>query len=321
MNKWTSVEQRVTDYLTFRRSLGYLLKIEGQELNRFAKFSKARKHRGVITVELALAWANDTDSSNAYRARRLDVVRGLTKFCSLYEPETEIPGNRLLGPSRGRSSPYIYTNQEIAALIAQAQQLIPIEGMRPITMGYFLGLLACTGLRVSEAVHLKNDDVDLDGARLTIRNTKFRKSRYVALDKSAVEALTEYCVKKRGQIAAEDVSTFFVIDGGLPLTYRKAAYAFQVIKNKLGWDTIPHRRPRLYDLRHTFACQRILKWYQEGVDVDWALPFLSTYLGHVKVSDTYWYLTGIPELMSVVSKRFEHYAETKEVEHENIDIR
>jgi integrase len=311
MNRWSTMQERVADYLNARRRLGFALRIEGEQLQRFARFADARPHRGAITVELALAWACASSRSGPIgRARRLEVVRSLAKFCVPFEPETQVPPPRLLGPAHRRLPPHIYTDEEVMQLMAAAGELEPVQGLRPATMRCLLGLLAATGLRVSEALHLEQADVDLQQGLLCVRRTKFRKSRYVPLHPSVRQALAAYARLRDQRLAPSRESAFFMRDDGHALRYGHAMHAFQQIRARLGWDRAPGRRPRLYDLRHTFACNRLLGWYREGVDVHWAMPLLTTYLGHAKVTDTYWYLTAVPALMAVVSERFECLAKS-----------
>jgi integrase len=236
------------------------------------------------------------------------VVRALAKFCVPFEPETQVPPARLLGPAHRRLPPHIYSEEELAQLLAAAGALEPEQGLRPASMQCLLGLLAATGLRVSEALHLQQADVDLDQGLLCVRQTKFRKSRYVPLHPTAQKALGAYAQLRDQRLAPPRGPAFFLRDDGHALQYEHAMYAFQRIRARLGWDQAPGRRPRLYDLRHTFACNRLLGWYQEGVDVHWAMPLLATYLGHAKVTDTYWYLTAVPALMAIASERFESLA-------------
>ena len=147
--------------------------------------------------------------------------------------------------------------------------------------------------------------MDLEQGLLSVRQTKFRKSRYVPLHPTARDALAEYAHLRDQRLPLDREPAFFLLDDGRAFRYGQAMYAFQRIRSQLDWDNVPGRRPRLYDLRHTFTCNRLLGWYQEGVDVHSAMPFLATYLGHAKVTDTYWYLTAIPALMAIVSERFE----------------
>jgi len=311
MSRWATMQERVEFHLTCRHQLGYALRIEGEQLQRFAHFADARQHHGAITVELALSWACASKRSGSIgRARRLGIVRTLAKFCAGFEPETQVPPPRLLGPAHRRLTPHIYTGEEMAQMLEAAGELTPSKGLRPAGMQCLLGLLAATGLRISEALHLQRNDVDLSQGLLCVRQTKFRKSRYVPLHPSACEALTEYARLRDRLLPLPREPAFFLLEDGRALRYEQAGYAFNQIRTRLGWNNSSGRYPRLYDLRHTFACHRLLGWYQEGIDVHWAMPLLATYLGHTKVTDTYWYLTAIPALMAIVSEHFEHSAGT-----------
>lgn len=316
MTRWTNMHERVDDYLNARRRLGFKLRIEGEQLRRFAQFAEAHGHDGTLTVELAIAWANASKSgSDICRARRLEIVRGLSKFCALFEPETQIPAPRLLGPAHRRVAPYIYSAQEVEKLMEAAMKIKSRNGLRPATMRYLIGLVFATGLRISEALHLTCADVDFEEGRLVVRETKFRKSRYVPLHPTTVEALKDYARFRDRRVPFRSAqAAFFLSDDGRPLRYRQALYAFQCIRRRVGWAQ-GKRPPRLHDLRHTFACNRLLAWYKQGVDVNRAIFFLSVYLGHGKVTDTYWYLTGTPPLMAIAAKRFECLASKKEVKH------
>ena len=309
--------ERVEDYLEARRSLGYKLQIEGEVLHRFAHFASKRAHTGPITTDLALAWANDSKrDSDLYRARRLEIVRCLARYCTIFEPDTDIPAQRLLGPAHRRKTPYIFSDQEIADLLEAAGGLMPKGGLRPLTLQFLFGLLAATGLRISEALNFTRADVDLGHGILVVRETKFNKSRYVPVDDTTVEELRTYDQFRIHHIPLPQSQSFFLVDNGEALNYRQVLHAFQRIRKQLVWKSRNGRRPRIHDLRHTFATRRLLSWYQEGVDVNQVLPALSTYLGHCKVTDTYWYLTGIPELMKIATNRFEHFVLAKESHHD-----
>jgi len=307
MNRWSSMHERVDAYLQSRRALGYALRIEGEQLHRFARFTEQRGYQGHFTVDLALAWANAPESqSDIGPAQRLEPLRPFARYCALFEPDTQVPPSHLLGPAHRRITPHIYSQQEIFDLLDAAQHLGPTNGLRPVTMRCLLGLMSATGLRISEALHLHCDDVDLGQGVLTVRESKFRKSRYVPVHPTTREALVEYTgVRHRYVPLARDPS-FFLFDNGRAVNYRQTHYAFGCLRSRLGWNSPSNiTPPRLYDLRHTFACRRLLVWYAEGVDIHWVIPHLATYLGHRKVSDTYWYLTGIPELLAVAAERFE----------------
>lgn len=311
MKKWSNMQERVEAYLQARRCVGYILHIEGAQLLRFARYADERGHSHHITIDVAVAWANDSPKSNQIgRARRLEVVRSLAKYCVIFEPETEIPPIGLLGAAHQRKTPHIYGDHEIDLLLERASELQPKQGLRPRTMHCLFGLLVATGLRVSEALRLDRNDVDLRQRVLLVRMTKFRKSRYVPIHKKVCEVLSRYVAFRDQRLTAAQSPSFFLLDDGSALQYRQALYAFHTIRAKLGWGICPNGRyPRLYDLRHTFVCKRLLAWYQQGVDVHRMMPVLSTYLGHAKVTDTYWYLTGIPALMKIVATRFEEQSQ------------
>ena len=307
MSKWSSMQERVETYLQVRRSVGYLLRIEGEQLQRFARFADQHDHQGHITIDLAVAWAADSQKSHQIgRARRLEVVRPLARYCAVFEPETEIPPSHFFGPAHRRLTPHIYSDREIEQLLEAVDGLQPQQELRPVTMHCLLALLVATGLRISEALRLDRDDVDLTQGLLQVRMTKFRKSRYVPLHPTACNALCDYAHFRDERLPVVQNTAFFLIDNGHALQYRQVLHAFHRIREQLGWGVDANgRRPRLYDLRHTFACKRLLAWYEDDVDVDRMMPLLSTYLGHSRVSDTYWYLTGIPALMAIVAARFE----------------
>ncbi len=316
MSGWASMNERVQDYLQTRRAMGYQLLIEGEQLQRFARFAEQQNHDGVLTLDLAIAWANLSRSASSIGpARRLEVIRPLAKYCALFEPETEVPPSNLLGPGHRRIAPYIYTEQELAALLNTAQDLLPQGGLRPATLHCLIGLLASTGLRISEALHLSRIDVDLGEGILCIRQTKYHKSRYVPLHLTTQAALTEYAHFRDHYLGLVSGNpAFFLFDNGRAVNGPQARYAFGLILSRLGMKRPAQgRSPRLYDLRHTFACQRLQSWYQEGQNVHHMIPYLATYLGHVKVTDTYWYLSGTPKLLGIAADRFEGFTQQNRV--------
>jgi integrase len=309
MKKSNIMKRRVQAYLDYRRSLGFSLRIEGQQLLRFADYVDNKNYQGPLTEELAIEWAKSSKKASRITwARRLETIRCFAKYCLITESETQVPEKGIFGKSHRRQPPYIFSEDEIHQIIDTTKYLIPQNGLRPLSFRYLFSLLYVTGLRVSEALRLLPEDVDLNQGILTIRKTKFNKSRLVPLDNSTVKALSDYRDQRNIYWSREKPLAFFIIDNGEPITLRAADYAFLRIRNLLGWNiTLREKMPRIYDLRHTFICYRVLEWYKQGADVYTLIPYLSTYVGHVKVSDTYWYLTGIPQLMKVVSEKFNHY--------------
>ncbi len=297
------------DYLTYRRKLGFQLNIEGGQILKFARYVDAIGHRGPLTTDLALTWARlPSTTTRLYHARRLECVRCFAKYMAIFDSRTQIPGNRLLGPAHCRTQPHIYSPAEINRLLRAARSLAPVGGLRPRTYATLIGLLACTGLRTQEALRLSREDVDFERGLLVIRETKFHKSRLVPLDPTSANALQKYA-RIRDTHREATGATFLLGENGRQLgfstvywTFRKLCAACEIRSAK------GMRSPRLYDIRHTFACRRLIKWHRQGVDVEQAIPALSTFLGHVKVTDTYWYLSGIPELFAVTGAKFERYA-------------
>ncbi len=283
----------------------------------FARFADAAGHHGPITESLALAWAHATPSERAITwARRIEIVRPFAKYLSQSHPDTVIPQPDLCGRPHRRLTPHIYTTQEIDELLAIAAAMRPTGSIRPLTYEALFGLLAATGLRISEAINLSLHDVNLVNGTLIVRETKFHKSRLLPLHPTVTLALSRYADRRRQVASTESCPPpFFVgLDGG-KLHTRTVHWAFGHLREQLGWSARgDHASPRIHDLRHTFVCRRILKWHQEGVNVDNRMIALSTYLGHVKPSDTYWYLTAVPDLMEIVNRRFAHFAEG--VDHE-----
>lgn len=299
----------VEDYLAQRRILGFRLRIEGQQLLSFARFADATGHRGPITVDLVVRWAMlPSERPRRFPARRLDCVRPFARYCAAFDPATEVPARGLLGPARQRPRHHIYTDAEVAALVASARRLAPANGLRPSTYTTFFGLLAASGLRVTEALRLTRTDVDFAGGVLTIRATKFRKSRLVPLHTTTTAALQAYAEHRDRAVPRPMAPTFFVSVRGTPLAYSTVRTVFRRLSHALGWAT-HSPRPRIHDLRHTFACRRLQQWYEDGVDVAPRVAALATYLGHAKVTDTYWYLTGTPELLALAAARFETFAD------------
>ncbi|MEX0601137.1 MAG: tyrosine-type recombinase/integrase, partial [Rhodothermales bacterium] len=278
-------------------------------LMHFARYADARGHRGPLTLRLQVEWARERGTKPITWARRLEVVRPFAKYFRQFEPATVVPDAKTFGPGHRRLAPHIYTEQEIQELLDGASRLRPLGGLRPATYRTLFGLIAAAGLRISEALHLKVRDVDLLRGILTVRETKFRKSRLLPLHASTLEALRIYRDRRDQTVRSEADMPFFASSSGAELPSRTVHEVFVGLRTRLEWVARgDHPNPRIHDLRHTFAVRRIQLWHQSGVPLDQGTFWLSTYLGHAKVSDTYWYLTGTPELLNVVGARFERFA-------------
>jgi len=314
MKRHKSMVDWVEEYVAQRRNLGFRLRIDREQLLNFAKYVSDTGYQAPLTTELMLRWVRvPKQASPSYQIRRLAAIRSFAKYLAIYEPKTEIPPRAIFRATYYRPEPYIYSHQEIESLLAACTVLTSPQGLRPQTYRTLFGLLVATGLRVSEALKLNRSDVDLDQGLLTIRDTKFRKSRLVPIHDSTRQALRRYAELRNRCLPFQILSeTFFLSDTGSALPYSTVSAVFRKLRRRMGWEQKNGKRPpRIHDLRHTFACWRILRWYEQGVNVDQFIPHLSTYLGHVKVSDTYWYLTGIPELFAITANKFEQYAQSK----------
>jgi integrase len=301
----------VQAYLDERRRLGFALAIPGTQLLSFARFADRAGHRGPLTVQLMINWAQGEArrASPANWGRRLEILRPFARHRAQVEPGTEVPSADIFSHKRRRPTPHIYTVAEIADLLAAARRLPPAGTLRPLTYESFFGLVASAGLRLSEAVCLRCGDFDVGGGTLTIRQTKFCKSRLVPLHPTTTAALAQYLSARQRFIPAVPDAPLFVSPSGAALAKRTVHGVFARLRAKLGWvarGTLPV--PRIHDLRHSFVCRRVMLWHETGADIDNAMLALSTYVGHAKVSDTYWYLTAVPDLMAVAAKRFELYA-------------
>jgi integrase len=324
MSAELSLQARVEQYLAERRRAGFELSKMGYGLARLASYVQAAGHCGPLTTDLMVAWARQAKRGHGDRAtsaRQLKMLRPFTRWLRQFEPATEVPDEAVFGAVPSRTTPHVYRDSEIVELLAAARQIGPNGGLRPLVMETLFGLLACTGLRISEAVKLLDGDVDLRAAELTIRHSKFGKSRRVPLHPSAVQALARYRKQRERHVHSTPESPFFVSSRGRllgrPIGDRQVHRVFDDLRRRLGWvDRGSHGTPRIHDLRHSFAVRRLVLWHEQGADMSQRMLALSTYLGHVKVSNTYWYLTGVPELMGLIGQRFERFAGPVEISDE-----
>ena len=309
MNRHRTMVDRTKEYLAHRRALGFALDISGKLLLQFARFADRSKHRGPLTADLALRWASlPQAASQRYRAERLSIVRGFARYLAGQDGQSQVPDRHLLGRNHDRKQPHIYSERQLRELVVAAAKLPPSYRLRPSTYSTLFGLLACTGLRISEALNLTNEHVDLPKGILRINETKFCKSRLVPVHITAARALRRYVAQRDCDAGTCDSDAFFVGASRRSLPYSTVRGTFRHICAQMRWRSngmLP--QPRIHDLRHSFACRRLLRWYQEGVNVDHAISSLSTYLGHAKVTDTYWYLTGTAPLLATAGQRFEQF--------------
>lgn len=301
-----TIREAVQEYLVMRRGLGFKLHYAGVTLLEFVIYLE-NQEVSYITTKLALTWAQQATSAQpAERARRLSCVRGFARHRSATDPRTEIPPCGLLPYRPRRANPYLYTDEEIKQLLEAALTLLPTGSLRPWTYYCLFGLLSVTGLRISAALNLKMGDVDLNDAVLTIRGAKFGKSHLVPLHTSTREVLIDYVSRRERFLDGRPASYLFVSKRGNRLDGGEVRRTFYTLSRQIGLrgPTASHG-PRLHDFRHRFATQTLLNWYHSDQDPERRLPILSTYLGHVHIADTYWYLSACPELMGQAMSRLE----------------
>jgi integrase/recombinase XerD len=307
MNTW---HKAVTDYVDMRRSLGFKLHEAERALLNFAVFMK-RRRAAHITIALAMRWAQQYPAARPTEwARRLSYVRGFARHWSAYDSQSEIPPCGLLPYRPRRARPYLYSDEEVRQLLKAAKQLPSVHGPQLKTYFCLLGLLSVTGLRISEALDLQPQDVNLVEGVLLIRSGKFGKSRLVPIHVSTRKVLADYATRRDRFLAGQPARRFFVSQHGARLDKGQVRRTFYRLSRQIGirGATASHG-PRLHDFRHRFAVETLIRWYRAGQDVERCLPILSTYLGHVHVADTYWYLTAHPELMGLAVKRLEEHWE------------
>lgn len=304
-----TLREALEEYLALRRSLGFKMHEAGRVLPRFVAFME--EHQALqITTRLALEWALQAKTVQpAERARRLGFIRGFARYRSAIDPLTEVPSPELLPHASSRARPYLYTEQEVRGLLEAALQLPtawPSTPLRPWVFHCLLGLLSVTGLRISEALDLKLDDVDLEQGLLTIRAAKLGRSRLVPLHPSASSVLLHYLQRREQFLGNRGSDYVFISNRGTRLDGGRVHHVFYALSRQTGLRAHGVRNgPRLHDFRHRFAVQALTRWYESGEDPARRLPVLSTYLGHVCVTGTYWYLSSWPELMAQAMARLE----------------
>jgi integrase len=303
----TDFSAAVSDYLFTRRAMGYKLAYQGQMLEQFAAYLHAD---GVehVTITNALAWARQpADAAPVWWSVRLSTVRGFARFLAAVDPATEVPPVGLLPEPSHRAVPYIYSDDDIARLREAAGRLRPDH--RADTYQTLIALVAVTGMRVGETVRLDRDDVDLDQGVLTIRKTKFGKSRQNLLHSTTADALAAYAERRDDRRPKPKSASLFTSSIGTRLLRDNVSTVFPRLVREAGIQPDGHRSPRMHDLRHTFAVRTLIGWYRDGVDVEQRLPLLSTWLGHATPRDTYWYLSGMPELLQLIADRIDAVSE------------
>jgi integrase/recombinase XerD len=303
----TTLRESLCDYLRIRRGLGFELREEGRILEGFVEFME-RAGAETITTKLALLWATQARAHPHWHRRRLGLVRGFARYVATLDPATEVPSKDLLPAHRPRVPPYIYSPVEIRALIAAAGRLTP--ALRALRHQTLIGLLASTGLRPGEALALDRQDVYLRHGALHVRAAKHNKQREVPLHPTTTAALRNYARARDRRFPEPSTPAFFIGARGRRMPREELNRTFMQLIGEVGLEGCGYRkRPRPHDLRHSFSVNTLIDAYAAGENVDRKLPLLSTYLGHVNPSSTYWYMEAVPELLALISARLEDLPE------------
>lgn len=304
----TALSVAAEDYVAMRRCLGFKLSDYGRQLADFIAFLEATGAT-TVTTEAAVAWAvQPRNATPRWWAQRLGVIRGFAAHLHAFDPAAQVPPAGILASPAHRKEPYLYSDAEVAALMAAARRLP--QKIRGVTYETLIGLVAVTGMRPGEALRLDRDDVDWHDGVVRIVGTKFGKDRDVPVQPCTLEALDDYRRLRDRRCPQPRSASFFVSNVGTRLNHGCVDKAFRSLLAPAGitWPA-GRRRPRLHDLRHGFAVKTLIGWYREGADVDARLPLLSTYLGHSNPSHTYWYLSASPELLALAAGRRQHAQE------------
>ena len=296
----TTMLSKARAYLAHRHALGFALRIQGYHLLNFARYADGQGHKGPLTNELAVRWAClPKHADRSYWALRLAVIRTFAKHLVLVEPQTQVPPRHLFGPTYRRHPPHLYSAAQIDHLLRRASRLS--DQLCARTFQTLLGLLSCTGLRISEALHLRISDVDLDQAFLIIRESKGGRTRLVPMHPTAIPPLSAYARHRYKLFPFSD--HFFVSERGTALAYSTVAHTFSELRKDIRHGLRP---PRLHDLRHTFACRVLQHWQASRKGAADRVTVLSRFLGHTHVRDTYWYLTAFPQLMAEAVRHLDY---------------
>lgn len=301
----TDLSGHLSDYLALRRALGFKLDDAARQLPSLVEYMNERGEQ-ILTVDVQLSWACQPQAAPGTTVwpRRVTAGRGFAKYMVGVDPRTEIPPMGVVRYVQRRKPPYLYSDTDIAGILASVPKVIG-SPVKVATYQTLVGLLACTGMRVGEAIHLDDADIDWDQGVLTLRLSKFGKTRLVPVDPSCRDALAAYQRVRRDRVTPSSPA-FLQSNAGTRLIYSPVQVTFQQFIAAAGIGGGHPRRPRLHDLRHTFAVNTLVSWYQQGLDVANMLPRLSTYLGHREPRSTYWYLSASPQLLAMAADRLEH---------------
>jgi integrase len=299
------LRQVLAGYLAVRRSLGYQLARPEKLLGQFITYLEEAGAQTITTTH-AVAWATLPGGNQSWHALRLSAVRGFAAYLHTIDPSAEVPPADLIPWRPCRATPYLYSGLDIKALFAAAASLrFPL---RTATYQTLIGLLAVTGMRVGEAIRLDRPDLDLADGVITVRQSKFGKTRLLPLHPTTADALRGYLRLRDRLHPHPSTAAVFISPAGTRLLYCTVHATWKLLAARAGLQPRSAScRPRIHDLRHSFAVASLLDAYAAGQDGQARLTLLATYLGHVDPSSTYWYLSAAPELLALAGQRLEDH--------------
>lgn len=299
------------EYIRYKRDLGFVHRTNTFDLCSFAKFADEHAFGKPLTINLALRWATASPAGPKRHVNRIGILRPFAEYLCTIDPQTELIPGRILGNYSSRREPYIYSDAEIIRLM-ETEAYISKRKRCNDTFSTIVGLLACTGMRIGEVLSLQWRDVDWDQRTAIVRDSKKLPMRLVPLDPTTMIQLLHFSRRWHEKQTKAGVKPFFVSRNGGFIVYDNFHRAWQRAIVKAGMNEKHHGNdPRMHDLRHTFACNQLLRAYKEKRNIEATLNMLSVYLGHKSVEKTYWYLTGIPALLKLSGKRFEEYIDNQ----------
>lgn len=305
--KRKSMLEMVNEYIRYKRDTGFAFRSSAVALHSFAKFADEYAFGKPLTIPLAIQWATTSQAGPQRHVTCIKVLKPFAEYLCIIDPRTELIPGKILGPRSPRPEPYIYSDMEIVRLM-ETEAYMPKRKRCNNTFSIIIGLLACTGMRISEVLSIQRRDIDWDQKTIIVRNSKNLPLRLVPLDPSTMIQLLQFSKRWHGKQMKNGNEPFFVSLNGGFINYNIFYTAWKRLLVKVGIAKKHHgKNPRPHDLRHTFACNQLLRAYKEKRNIEVTISMLAVYFGHKSVKDTYWYLTGIPALLELSGKRFEEY--------------
>lgn len=302
------VEEQVEAFIAFKQGLGVSMISEASAMRQLVRYAKEVGRTESITLELAVSWAQHGGNAKGYAIKKYEMARRIVEYASVFDESIARLPAGILGKTNDRITPYIYTDEEVSLLMKASSRFYSQQDpLRPIAYEVLIGLLRSTGMRPFEALSLRDQDFDQENSLLMVRTAKNNKERMLPVDESTCKALASYQTLRDRLRTGNTCNNIIVTRGDKPLglsSFQDAFYEIRCILLNRG-EVWQRRPPRPYDLRHTYAARTLLSWYGANKNINTLLPILATYMGHADISETYWYLTGTPELMEVACSAFE----------------